>query len=213
MYTTKHGSLYSAFLLGLCNMLIGSSSRYSILKFQETVPRESSFLLNNISYMLGFLFSEYYFLKLGGKHAISLLWIYFAISYALLMSLMIAENQFTLFLSGLGFCISFFSQALLLIVEIGYIASYIKSNPSSYGLTFLMVLNELPWVLASFLLSANIFINIGIFCFSIIACFILTLGFKSNPNPNPFISKQKSVIILPFSAFLAEFYAFGVMAT
>lgn len=212
MYTTKHGSSYSALILGICNMLVGSGIHYSSSHI-ITLTNLQGYIAGSISYIIGCFFAEFYYLKLGEKKGLAILWGLFIIAYFSLNCILISENPLALMISEFGFCLSQTIQALLGVVELGYITAYVKSNPNTYALSLLMSFNVLPYSLSyfykylSFLYVTLIFLS---FCaFSL----VITRDFKAKSLYHSILSSKKPYTILPFSAFLTEFYACGVVFT
>ncbi|OMJ85884.1 hypothetical protein SteCoe_12727 [Stentor coeruleus] len=203
MYTTKH-----ALILGICNMLVGSVIHYS--SFQIIIHTKlQGYIAGSISYMIGCFFAEFYYLKLGEKKGLGILWCLFIITYFSLNCILINKSPWAIMISGFGLCLSQAIQALLGVVEIGYITAYVKSNPNTYALSLLMSFSVFPYSLSYFYSYLNFLSVTLIFLSFCTFSLVITRNFKAKSLYHSILSSKKPYTILPFSAFLTEFYACG----
>ena len=160
--------------------------------------------------MLGCMISESYYCKFPEKKAILLLWVLFSISILLVFPLSLDNSLGFSFLAHAGVAIFGVSQALLIVVEIGYLTSYMKSSPETYALSLLLSLNEIPGTIPTLLEIIPLTWVFVIFIGMMIACIGITM--RLTGMPKRFVTNNSSRnIILPFSTFAVEYYVVGVM--
>lgn len=205
----KHGTFYLAFTLGACNSIVGMFTLNNYSEFYEEFSFVYHSLLYSSSYCIGCLISESYYSKWNENYAILLLWVVFVISNVLVFLISLKANLLFQVLSSVGYVFSSIAQAILVIVEIGYITAYMKQFPDSFALPLLLSLTQFCFILSFFLDFLSPLMSLLIFFAVTAVCMGITWKFTGVPidYPNKNCSRY---IILPFAAFALEFYVFGV---
>ena len=168
-----------------------------------------SFTGQFISMMFGFMISEVYYSKFTEKRGIILLWVLFASSVTLISFQSIDDSVLFILISYAGLVLFCICSGLLLIVEIGFLTPYVKSNPNTYAISLLLSLNQIPE--ASYYLLDRIKNQWSLLVFlgALTICVMLTCRLKGKPTRYT-VEKSSRYIELPFSAFAVEYYVSGV---
>ena len=170
------------------------------------------YTLITIGYMSGSLISEYLCKNLSQRKSLILIWLLYLLSSLMFLPAVINENsRLTSIFSAVGLYLNFFTQAIMIICEVRILKETIKSYPNTYSIPLLYSLNELPWVL-SLLVSELVIWQAYLFSFaSILTSILVACFFKDKHNSSIVFTKSKyQHTILPFSAFVLEFFSYGV---
>jgi hypothetical protein len=209
MYELKSGTNYSAFILGICNLVVGSCTFSALLLIEENIDENLAQLIETLGIVCGSLFAELFFTKLSKHHAIPIILSVFCLSMPLMLTLTFYQNNITKALSLIGYLANMVAEILLFIVELGYLSKYIQTNPNTYSLAMLLSLNQLTWIFGPLIPTLPLW-EYSIFYTGIIGiCVVLTWGFEVEPRFFGSISEYRNTKV-PFSVFTISFYAFGV---
>ena len=190
-------------------MLIGSCLTYNYSNLYAIFGFTYHSILYSGAYMLGCIISESYYSKWNEKNAIFFLWISFAISNSLIYLITIKPNTLFKVLSSLGFALSSGSQAILMIVEIGYVTDYMRRYPDSFALSTLLSFTQVCFILLIPLSFISQFTSLMLSYVITAICIKITWKFTGT-SPDYTDRTCTKDIILPFSLFVLEFYVFGV---
>lgn len=213
MFELRNGIYYIAFLLGFCNMIVGCTSKYFIMKFMNSYGWIEEFTLITIGYMSGSLISEYICKKFSQRKSLILIWLSYLLSSLMFLPIVINKNShLSSIFSAIGLHLNFFTQAIMIICEVRILKETIKSYPSTYSISLLYSLNELPWVFSFLVSELDIWQAYLMLIISIFISVLVTWKIKEKPSTSIIFTKDKyQHTILPFSAFALEFFSYGVL--
>ena len=189
--------------------MMGTCMLGIINSYPDSFSSAFTYTIECMAYLIGSMISESYYSRFSERTGILFLWISFSVSVLLISLLSISNSIVTFILAHLGLALFSISTVLLYVVEIGYLTSYMKSNPETYALSLLMILNQIPICLYYIIGELDFIWTWVAYGLALLISIRLTWGLTGKPMVYT-TEYSNRLVILPFSAFVVEYYTVGV---